>query len=705
MSLRAEHTTISQDTRPAFAIESLDDIPGDGFIFPLSVAIGQNGSMRLPPYPQDIYRITQALFDCLPRRDGITINNRGSTLPYTLLMPQAERRGPINYAVFNNMRDDLEDVRGSRIWNVLTNIPFGSDTDLFIEGTDRKNFEAYKKETVAKVNEKVTEQRGKKKFFNRNPHNTNTTESVLAKIGYWLDSINGLRHENPFNTNRQAVVVDIKQAEIYGIPFMDLIIKHTPVTLEIIKDILRGKFDFTDDNIFQRIGNVYFAIGDWTTEDPKNSPLEDRRDRKYSLPWDACTFGTVMKWEDIDQELKERIIQRTQKANQRAESEVHKGKKRTVFVEGVAAPRNYGQQIEDEFYFQFPKESLETLCRPLTVEEGIFDLSATRQFMLALRAAQKGAMYEELMNLTPEGKEALQSNRRAKAINPEALEIFNKISVEQFRSEIATMTADEKRQLNEYAMKYMLTGIFYPQRFLGYALETGVLRFFQNLSYINADNIDNIINRLTPWDDYVRSMHKAVYFDDASRMEKDWTAMYLEECQRRSGFENPYLSVVKAIFEEGLIPAHVDTTTNYLPILDQLLELDPEAIEQQIGKMQAVYGDAGPKERQFKYSTLIESVPLIARGGFNPDRLKLYEKEIELEKKAIPVFGALGLLGLALTVNNLITPGADGWETFLYLNINQASMVLYLWLQVVSGKRKFQINQYKSRNKSEELKA
>lgn len=702
MSLAVEKRGISREAKPSFAIESLDDIP-DGFIFPLSVAIGQNGSMRLPPYPEDIYKIIHDIFDCLPQWINTKINNRGSTLPYVLLMTQSdERRGPINYVIFNNMRDDLQRVRGSRIWNVLTQLPFGSDTDLFIEGTDRSNFEEYKRQTMVNIRRNMAHSRNQKIVEKRSTHQTGTTQSLLTRIEYWLTSINGLRHPKPFESKRQAVAIDVKQADIFGIPFMDMIVRHTPLSIDALVHILKRDFDFTDDQIFQRIGNVYFAIGDWRETNPADSPLEDRRDPHYSLSWDASTFGTVSKFEAIDPDLRARILKRTHTAHEMNQDEKNLGKQRTTFVEGVAPPRYFGQKLVDEYYFQFPKESLQALCTPITVGQGLYDLSATRQFLLALRAAQKGAMYEDLLQLTPEGKEALKSDRRAKAISPEALEMFNRISIEEFQKEIAGMTPEERRGFSEYIMKYMLTGLFYPQKFLGYALETGIFKFFPNMSGINENNIDGIINQMSPWEEYIRKMHEVVFFDDNSPKGKNWIVNFLEECQNRVGFENPYISFVKALFGEQVIPLHVDTTYNYLPTLDALLELDQEQIDRQVAKYRDVFGNSDPTTRLFSFHTLKEYMPRIARGKYDPNKLKLYELEVLLEKSFAPVFKILGILGTGLFVKSIIVPDTTVWESFWNLNLGQSGLILGILLDVVAGKRKFQIKQIKKRLKNEQ---
>lgn len=637
--------------------ENINDFP-DGLWVPLSHTLTDLARDSLPPFADEIYKISFSILDQISKDKRFKLMSRGSTLPYAFLNTLGqERRGALTNGVFFQMYMDMNKIRGSRIWRVLTDIPMGSDNDFFVQGTNKDNFQDFKSHVVEILGKNLFARPFWQKL--KKGHD----DFWLLKPQFWSKySANPIRHIKSLLPGRQAALIHIIKSSVNGIEYIEL-----PMVSFPLKELLTKGLD---KNTVQLLGKNFFAIGDWSTINPKDSPLEDRRDAKYSLSWDALTFGELVRLSDIpDSELRKRVENRVAEGKKHKLGTKNPAGKRLLQISGTFTPESFADA--NELYFHFPKQSLEVLTKPIEVGNGFKELSPSRQFLLALRAAQKGAMYEDLLQYSNEGRETLKSNRKAKAISNDALDIFQSISLSDFRNEFNQMSEKERNSFNEYVMKYMLTGLYYPQRFLNYLSEIGILKFFPGLSHLNSKNIEDIINKLPNWEQYTGNLHKSSHHHEVHSekigigygvLDNDSLARELEREIRWKQWQNPYKLFIDTLEQLNLIP---NIPENYLAKLDLLLELDPKK-----GFNSLFNKESGNKPTYHETSKVLFT-PYVFHPAWKPQmtltQQEQFEKELEqrvikdkIHKFLVPAFlglGALGFFGfdisLAIDPNNV----------------------------------------------------
>lgn len=239
------------------------------------------------------------------------------------------------------------------------------------------------------------------------------------------------------------------------------------------------------------------------------------------------------------------------------------------------------QKENGKYFIVFDEENMNRLYSPMTIGQDYHDLPASQRFLLALRATQKGAMSEELLQQSEEGRNALQTRHGlAPAIDPETLTRLNmEITPEELQKDLAAMTLDERRDYEAYVEQYMLTGLFYPQKFIEYAQATGIMRFFPNLSSIHSDQWGSLRMLLPEHNTYSQSQYRATHIGETNHspgaggfLNADNLIVHGETQANMDQFINPYQSFIEGLKQINLISVHLDPLTPF-EVLDTLLAL------------------------------------------------------------------------------------------------------------------------------------
>lgn len=630
-------------------IKDIVDLPDHGLFIPLSVALGQTGNKEKPPSSKSIYRMVAAVLDST---QTVESEIRGS-IPQTGLQQLAnhiERRGNITHTFtqlldgdIQNLhnykarflgnidqlpdeeRDELQSVSNT-MWNVMSQLPYSPDIDLVVKNTDETNFQ----DASLKIRA-CLQSHFKPLGQIANPDETEFTEYYALPPQYWVSD----------SLNPQAVILQVRRGEIdnRGVQYLNIDICITPMA-SVVKNM--RTHSPVVPNIFKnsrRVASIFYSM-EAVKPAGQNGYIENHRlDPDYGLSWDTHASGALSPLHNMTENSCAIVSQtygRFASQKKRIKEYLSPAKARNVVLDGVGMPRAYAKP-EDEHYFGIQKDSLQILCQPIRVGEKFKHIrKSTDKFLLALRAAQKGSMYEDLLQLTVEGRLALASTQRAKAIDPSAIQVFQDISLEDFKTELQAMDPKTRQTYIEKATKIMMTGLFYPQKFLEYAKEVGIFRFFPNLHHLLIDEVyDKVLRQLNtelqPWDKYLENLHAATFFDEDHDplLFLDAGAQQLESLQRRADFVNPYQAVFYALTKEGVVPKYIHFhTTSYLQQLGQMLSLNWEKFESLLAY--SIAGGQQPRGIIIEYQKIRAPVKSIF---VNPNHYPQYEKEYLANKR------------------------------------------------------------------------
>lgn len=378
-------------------------------------------------------------------------------------------------------------------------------------------------------------------------------------------------------------------------------------------------------------------------------------------------------------------------------------KLRNLVLDGVGIPRKFAQ-YDREMYYHYSKEELQVLTTPIQVGKEFGSIEKeTDKFLLALRAAQKGAMYEDLLSLSSVGRAALSSGRLAPAIDPSAIQVFEDISVSKFKQELHDMDSPKRKTFEEQVLKSMMTGFFYPQKFIEYARMIGIFRFFphlQKLAYndtIFMNVLDGIDLDLKPWNDFINDLHDSTFEKDSrlidGKLFGDKDAKYFDECVKMHDFPNPYLAVLKRFATEGVIPPYIDLSQfNYLFNLGQLLNIDWE------NQSDNMSHDPTPRGLSLTYTK--PAIPLLVDDVIHPEKIGeyalMYKKHMDRAKRYVKIGGitsfaymALGFTSQKNDITDTVAMSSLIWSIWqYYINGKIASSYLYKYFRAQKEKDK-----------------
>lgn len=602
-------------------LESLSQLK-NGLVFPLSHLLTDHARTREVPTAFNIHRITHAIFKIIP--DQFRIKIRGSTPIFELLRSMGiERRGTISNGL-DRLSFEVDALSSEHpIKSVFRSlIEHASDIDCFFPDADSATFS----DIVGTIRQ------GIQKSLGMSPYMRQVfivdDGAVLTKPEYWLQSpIPG-----SYRSDKRPVQISIKPGTVNGIHNCTATLATvSPATLVTSKSHV---------NPFP-VMSVSWAQGKWDEHDGEGKKImEQRRDPRYALSWDRC-YGEVVR--RLPMAIRDAVID----AIVQSKVVTQQPFRRLFHNNGVFPPDDFA--INDwrnngDTWFHFPRASLELICKPLEVGEKYNDLPIPRRFVLALRACQKTAMGEELLQLTPEGKQALSSGRAAPAISPKALYAFNNSSTQEvFNQALVTMNSVQRRAYSNEVVQYMLTGFFYPHKFIEYCQAAGIFKHFPNLANLTQDDWKIVLSDFPDYQSYLEQQHQATHtWDDTKHhfggigvVNSDNLVTVREGKRARRKFINPYLHLVRSLQRNNLIPTHV-RQDNYLLTLQEMFAL-PNDVKTQ-------------KTRKITYP-LVNFNPDQNASVINPQPMKhkrlSYDEAVSLKTRTEHIYKVLKTLNLA----------------------------------------------------------
>lgn len=497
----------------------------EGMWFPLSNVLADMYVKGPSLCSKDIYPVMRTMIDALPRDEmGI----RSSTLVYKMLQASnVDRRATVSTAIQTGLASVLERFSHTDSAKALASLQYFSDFDFFTPVVDGEHFATHSDQVVKKLARKYRTQ-------------------AIAKEDEDSTTV--------IPTNRRVGLDEAVKKQIHIESQTGVVAKNIPYQQLMVK---------TEDG--KRLGIVC-----WTPADHSDIPgvEDDRLDPDYAISWDWAAKGSVVR------ELPESVIEKMRITEEFREMVNTPGFKRITNAQGIFTPEEY-IQAENDIWFHVSQESLQVLGRPMEMGRKFGDLSAVSQFRLALRATLKGALAEENLLLTPEGRAELASSNPTPALSREAQLAFWVMQPEAFRSEYETLSSLEKHEFKKEVMQSMMMGLFYPSKFLLYAHETRIFEFFPQLSSITNFEWDQVMVNLPPHETYTKRQHAATHFTDVRGFDSIDTL--IQHQRRFNSLTDPYYEFFQALLK--VAPNKVPNTDNAYDALDTLLHMEKEEFE------------------------------------------------------------------------------------------------------------------------------
>lgn len=600
------------DIHTYFENEDVEEM-SEGIWFPLSNVLGDIYTSETSLKPKDIYPIVRGLIDALPFDEmGI----RSSTLVYKMLNASGvDRRATVSTAIRTGLASVMQKFEHSESVKALKRLQYFSDFDFFSPNINGEGFKQAKDNVIHKLSK-----------------NYGSEATVLKEGEPSLTVINTNKKIKVDKNNLSGVVLESEAGFIAEkIPYQQLMVK-------------------TETG--QRL-----AIICWTPSDHSDIPgvKDDRLDPEYSISWDWAATGTVKR------ELPENIMEILKSTQGLKDLTTDPSYKRITNAQGVFQPEDYIES-KDDIWFYIPQEGLKVLGKPMEIGEKFPELSAVSQFRLALRATLKGALSEENLVLTSEGRAELASSNPAPALSKSAQLAFRGMSPERFTAEFNELADFEKNELKKEVMESIMMGLFYPGKFLLYANETRIFEFFPQLKDIKGIEWDQVIHHLPSHEYYSIRQHAATHFNEVEGV--DGIDTMIQQVKRFNSLIDPYYEFYQALLK--VVPDKVPYKDNAYDALDILLDLEKKDFEPMGSERSGHYVKTGRNE---VYGVDIDA--LLSEEAHTDD---VFNKEIEDARKWLK---RAMVLGGITTISSLTISNSFLTEATLVVGGVVASMLIF----------------------------
>lgn len=500
--------------------ENSPDIRG-GIIVPFSNMVEGLFRPDFPTRASQMYPVMRAILDSVMEEEGIRVLVRGSTLTYAAGKAEgSEGWGTLTSAAQIMLRPVVDRFGHLKSVQALQALINNSDLDLILEGVDDVTF-----------------------------------EEVNARIKTRIDSalVEGVNQNGQESRTRKKVETPVEKSRIY--------IKHQDGA------VANGTIPYGEVAARTESGQKLFTVF-WSAESRSNNDEPDlRRGSDYSLSWDSNATGYLIIGADAVDERAYAASELRQKATRPRE-------KRMIAVDGVFSPADF-VDAKDDIWLHIPKEDLNILGSQIEVGSRFDELPVIDRFLLAVRAAQKGAIAETNLRLTENGIiNSVKEMGDGAAISLAAKEVFSRISPDEFSNAYNMLPDEEKAVLQKEVMMSMMMGFFYPARFIEYGLATDIFRFFPQLRDIDMVTWEGVMSSLPPHEQYLKRQYIATHF-----WEVESDSIFSNElgddvlrARNFNAFEDPYKLFVDALIK--VAPDIVPMGSNAYEILETLFSMD-----------------------------------------------------------------------------------------------------------------------------------
>ena len=489
-----------------------------GLWMPLSNILEDLYRPGFPPSAERMHPIALGILEAVHKSGG-SVSVRGSTLPYAAnKLEGIERRGTLSMAVQTVLSPAIEKYPHLKSLQALARLQNHSDFDLMIDGIDIDHFD--------KLNEQIR------------------------------NAIDG-EFRDPFTPVGESFVSRKR---------LESLDEKGPVRITH-EDGLIGEIPYGEVHATTKEGQHLFT-GFWTPRILPDGIYDIRRDPKYALSWDARVTGHLVS--DLPADVAP--VARVAIEKKTLMKKPHE--KRLIHESGVFPLADFVRGRD--LWLHIPNEDMDVLGKPIEVGRQFRELPIVEKFKLAVRAAQKGALAEENLRLTEDGR----LNRAAQfgvgaALSYDAKAAFHQISVDEFGDAMKSLSAGEFEELRKELMESMMMGFFYPARFIEYGLAADIFKFFPLLRNITYDEWLEVSRTLPGHEEYLRTQYISTHFWEADETEiliasdKD---VEVQKARYYNSFQNPYHLLVKAIAK--VAPGKIPDTENPFEVLDILFDLE-----------------------------------------------------------------------------------------------------------------------------------
>ncbi len=525
-------------------------------LVPLSLLLQDMYRDRAYPLSSEMWQTTHRVL-CSMLRAFPDLGIRGSLPIYAVLrLLGIERHGTMSTGIDVHLASDLRHTQQLLVSQQIAGLVHASDIDLVAMETDTQTFGVDSEDGIV-------------------PDLLNSIEQSLAVSNVFhvirlllMGEVGALRKPSSTGIVTRHSLVSF-QEKSSGKGRADLTSKRKPVVISPQTGWI-GCIPYLDLE-FQVGRHTVLTIG--ITPQKHDEVQDTRLNPVFSLSWDVGV-GSLSQPDDPngfgDLGLDAGDLVRNTSGDP--------GQERLSHHDGVFVPA-VGVQPEEDVWIGFESAVLSPLTKPMEVGAGFEQLPIDQQVITMFRAVQRGCMGQEMLRFSEEGRSALtQYQGQAPALSRDAVDRFRNVSVGDFNDVLQSLSEEKAHGLIGYIRQYFLSGLFYHARFVEYASQVGLFRFFPELRHVSFEQWQQVIECLPVFEAYAKAQHRSTHWwETRSGVKSPHTIgapslfddTYLR-IHRGKLFQNPYLQFVQALIEAGVISINVveeDVTLDEQPEL------------------------------------------------------------------------------------------------------------------------------------------